>query len=315
MRKDLSKIYYSGRLAATLLYLPRLLIRTFEDFRIYIVPRYIANDARFLRAEYKRKLGRYPDLKNPLGFNEKMQWRKLYDRKPLYTLCVDKYRVRDMVQDKVGSQHLIPLLQVVYDPKHINFDTLPEKFVIKVNHGSGQNILVKDKTALNQLETIKMLKYWMRRNHYFVGREWQYKNIKPVIIIEKLLEDDFGNSPVDYKFHCFNNKEGEKMLIQVDLDRFRGHKRNFYDTEWKLQPFILEYPNYEEEVPEPNRLRTMLSLVRKLSRGFDYIRVDLYNHGDEIYFGELTFHPESGFGNFDPPEFDTILGKMVAPFG
>ena len=265
---------------------------------------------------YHERFGTYPDLYNPRKFSEKIQWRKLFDRKAIYTLCADKYRVREYVSERIGKEYLIPLLQVCESPEQINYSTLPDSFVIKTNHASRTNILVEDSSIIDKDEIAEQLESWLKINFYKElpegmanqGREWQYRDIKPLIMIEEMLKDNEGGTPNDYKFHCFRNNSNPEILIQLDLDRFGSHKRNMYDESWNRLPFTYAYEQSETDAEKPMALDKMIDIAKTLSKAFDYVRVDLYLVKGRIFFGELTFTPENGFGKFAPAEFDGIIG-------
>ena len=267
---------------------------------------------------YRHIFGRFPDLHEPRSYTEKLQWRKLFDRQDIYTLCCDKYRVRDFVAQRIGERYLIPLLQVCRAPEEIDYDALPDKFVIKTNHASQTNILVPDRSALDRQHLATQLRDWLATNYYrgngssFInyGCEWQYKNIDPLIVVERFMEDRNGGVPLDYKFYCFNTRQGTEIFVQVDVDRFGTHRSNFYDLSWNRLPFTMTYPTYEGKLEAPQNFDRMAEIVNALAAGFDHVRVDLYNVDGRIYFGEYTFTPSNGFLPFDPAEFDFIVGDM-----
>jgi hypothetical protein len=266
---------------------------------------------------YHEVFGTYPDLCDPRKFSEKIQWRKLFDRKSIYTLCADKYRVREYVSERIGEEHLIPVLQVCGQPEQIDYSALPNSFVIKTNHASRTNILVEDKRMINKDEIEEKLKLWLKINFYKQlpegganqGREWQYRDIKPVIIIEELMKDDEGRIPNDYRFHCFRNHSDLEVIIQLDLDRFSDHRRVYYDESWNKLPFSSAFEQSEKDIEKPIALEKMIDIAKCLSKDFDYVRVDLYTVKDFVFFGELTFTPGNGFRKFNPPEFDVIIGE------
>lgn len=280
--------------------------------KFYCIPDKLA-----IKIRYKRRLGKWPNLKHPLLFSEKIQWLKLYDRTPLHTQCADKYRVRDYVKSVVGEQYLIPLVfesEKVEDVKYENFPDEP--FIIKTNHDSGwATFIVRDKNRFDFENARKKIKDALKRNYYHYSREWQYKNIKPRIIAEKLLVEKSGNLPNDYKLHCFN---GKVHFVQVDIDRFSLHKRNFYNTSWKLLPFVwcevkdgkLLWEN-GRHIEKPSNLNEMIEIAEKLSEPFVYCRVDLYSCNNKVYFGEITFHHGGGMESFRPEVWDLKLGKLV----
>jgi len=261
----------------------------------------------FIRHNYKKVFGEYPNLNNPQTFNEKLQWKKLYDRRDIYTTIADKYAVRKYIADRIGDQYLVPIYGVYDEVNKIPFDELTKPCIIKPTHLSNRVKIVRDINNLDLDEIKKECKNWLEENFYYYGKEWQYKNIEPQIIIEKLLIDDIGDLPLDYKFHCFN---GNVYSIQVDIGRFRKHKRNFYDKNWNLLTYRLIYEK-GKNIRKPPNLTKMIELAQILSRDFNYIRVDLYNINKQIYFGELTETPESGFGKFFPTQMDNIWGNQL----
>ncbi len=249
------------------------------------------------------------DLDNPKTFNEKIQWLKLYDSTPEKTRLADKYLVREWVKEKIGEEYLIPLLGVWDRFDDIDFDTLPDKFVLKANHGSGWNVIVKDKSSLNIEATRSKFNNWMKKNYAFCnGLELHYKNIEPKIIAEQYIVSD--NSGLnDYKFFCFN---GNIELIWVDVNRFEGmHIRNIYSPAWEMLSVTKDYPNDVELNLRPECYEQMNKLARTLSDEFIFVRVDFYEVNGRIYFGEMTFTSGSGYGRFEPPEFDLYLGNVM----
>jgi len=258
---------------------------------------------------YYSVTGEKLDLNNPKTFNEKMQWLKLYDSTPVKTRLADKYLVRDWVKEKIGGKYLIPLIGVWDNFDDINFDKLPNQFVLKCNHGSGMNIIAKDKFALNIDDTRKKINKWMNTNYAFTcGLELHYKDIKPRIIAEKYMEAEDGELK-DYKFLCFN---GHVELIWVDSERYSNHKRNIYNVNGDLLPIKIndKYENFEP-CPKPKSLEKMIEFAEKLSQGFSVVRVDFYNSNGNVYFGEMTFTSTSGIRKIEPKEFDLKLGQMI----
>ncbi len=256
------------------------------------------------------KTGHRLNLKNPKTFNEKLQWIKLFDRNERKPQCVDKYTVRNFIKERGCGEILNSLLWQGFDPKDIPFDNLPEKFVIKVTHGQGMNIICKNKAALDKKKTVKILKKWLRTKYLPCYGEWFYGVIRPRIIIEKFLGDENDQEPIDYKIFCFN---GEPKLIDVHTGRFIDHKRNFYDLEWNVIKGVgIKYPTDENEVvPKPDELDLMLEYARRLSKPFIHVRVDLYIVNNKVYFGELTFTNGAGFDKVYPKEFDIKLGSYI----
>lgn len=272
--------------------------------------RYLISSKFYIKCSYKWRTGEKLNLSNPKSFNEKIQWLKLYDRNPMYTILADKYHVREYVSKTIGDQYLIPLIGVYDNVDDIPWDKLPTKFVLKCNHASGTNIICKDKSKLNIRDSTKKLKKWMKMNYYWRGREWAYKNIKAKIICEKYMVDESGVELKDYKIFCFH---GEPKLIQVDYNRFVNHKRNLYDTSWNYIDASIEYPNDSTvHIKKPDKLEEMLELARRLSAGFPHVRVDFYSIAGKIYFGEMTFYPESGYGKFNPKELEFQMGTWMS---
>ena len=256
---------------------------------------------------YKKVTGKKLNLQNPQTFNEKIQWLKLYDSTPIKTMLADKYLVREWVNEKIGEEYLIPLLGVWDKFDDIDFDKLPEKFVLKANHGCGWNIIVKDKNNFNINDAKKKFDVWMNTNYAFKnGLELHYKNIAPKIIAEKYIENDEGL--LDYKFLCFN---GKVKYVWVDTDRFTAHKRDIFDLDWNHLPFTIKFPNAKKTPGKPKRLKEMIELATELSKGFAHVRVDFYEVDSKIYFGEVTFTSGSGIEKFCPEEYDLKLGQMI----
>lgn len=265
-------------------------------------------DKAMVKLQYRIKLKRKLNLKNPKRYTEKIQWYKLYYRNPVMMECVDKYGVRNYVKRK-GLEHILnSLYQVVDDPEQIQFEALPDQFVMKTTNGSGTNILVKDKKQLNISETKKKLQDFLNMAEASAGREWAYGGSSKKIIIEELLEDpsnqDKGIS--DYKFLCFH---GEPVYVVYDKDRFSDHKRNFYDIDWNYIKVDSDCPCFEDSIAKPENYEEMVQIAKVLSEDFPAVRVDLYNINGKIYFGELTFYPWSGYVQYTPDSFDFELGK------
>jgi len=257
---------------------------------------------------YELSFGHRFDLDRPKTFNEKMQWLKLYGNIAAQTRLADKYRVREFVREKIGGKYLVPLLGVWKKPKEIDFEKLPEQFVLKANHGSGMNLIVRDKSRLDLKEVRKTLNHWLKTNFAYYFMELQYKNIEPCIIAETFLQNSDGDLP-DYKVFCF---DGKARYIMFLAERETGLKMAFYDCEWTKQNFVYSYPRYEKEVPRPANLEEMLEKAEILAQGFPHVRVDFYSLDDgSLKFGEMTFSGMAGFCHWDPPETDLLLGEML----
>lgn len=258
---------------------------------------------------YKRVTQKDLDLDNPRTFNEKIQWLKLYDSTPIKTQLADKYRVREWVKEKIGEEYLIPLLGVYDAFDEIDFDKLPDKFVMKCNHGSGWNIIVPDKSKLDLQDAKSKIDRWMNDNYAFkAGCELHYRDIQPKIVIEEFL-DEISNNIYDYRFFCCNGK-----VEQIWIDVFSGtpeHKRKIYDKNWNELNIIVKWPRLETSLPRPKNLEKMIELSEKMSKEFSLVRVDFYDINDKIYFGEMTFTSMSGIGKFEPEIEDLKLGQKI----
>lgn len=274
------------------------------------------SDEKYLKIKYYLSLGKKLDLENPKTFNEKLQWLKLYDRKPEYTMMVDKYKVRDYIEEKLGKEYLIPLIGVWDNPDEIDFDLLPDQFVLKCNHNSGLGMYIcKDKSKLTSHD-IKRIRENLARglaeDYYLTGREWPYKDVPRKIIAEKYMTDSVDSSDfTDYKFFCFN---GYVDCVMVCLERSSGNpKFYFFDKDWELKRLNLRGKNAPEgfTIAKPNLMDKMFEIATNLSEGLPFVRVDLYQSNDHIYFGEITFFPDSGFDANLLPETDKYFGDLI----
>lgn len=273
-------------------------------------------DRQYIRLYFYLRLKRKLNLENPKHLNDKLQWMKFNYRFPLQTVVSDKYLVRAYVEKKVGKEYLIPLYGTWFNFSDINFDELPERFVLKCNHDSGGLVICKDKKTLNMKNVKKKINNCLKDNFFYIGREYQYKNIRPRIICEQFISDN-GNIPVDYKIYCFN---GKPDVILVCKDRFKNdsHKAQYlyYDQLWNFLPWnkgdeLLENFNIEK----PKNLDEMLRIAQKLSEDFVFARIDLYNIGGKIYFGEITLTPNSGFDADITENTDLYFGnKLEIPY-
>jgi hypothetical protein len=263
----------------------------------------VMSDRTYLRIRHKHLLGTWPDLDDPVTFNEKVLWRILNDRSPLLPQVTDKVTVRRFVASRVGEDYFTRRYAVVERAAELDWRALPRSFVIKPNHGSGWTRIVRDKSTADPLEILVAAQSWLRANYYRKGREWAYRNIQPRLIVEGLLLED-GQIPRDYKLFCFH---GEPLVIQVTSGRFTHHTRTLYDTAWRRLPFELLYPA-GPDILRPKGLPEMLRVARALSQPFDFLRVDLYHIDGRVYFGELTCYPGNGTEPFRPAGFDAELG-------
>jgi hypothetical protein len=253
--------------------------------------------------------GHLPNLEGPKSFNEKIQWLKLNYRDPLIQNCASKLLARDYVLKNCGPEILVPLVGIYESVGEIGFEDLPQRFVCKASHGSGWNIVATDKDKLNWSVESQKLKRWMATDFSKMGREWAYKDSPRKILIEHFLDGPDGQSPYDYKIFCFN---GNPRFVQVDTDRFSGHRRSFYDLNWQQLPFGLEYPIEIRALPRPMGLDKMIEISKKLSKQFPFVRCDLYDCRGKVYFGELTFYPGKGTERFYPRKADMDIGSMLS---
>ena len=273
------------------------------------LPLHWMKDETYLRLIYRIRFGNKLDLDAPKTFNEKLQWLKLHDRRPEYTIMVDKYAVKKWVTDRIGEQYVIPTLGVWEHFDEIDFDALPDRFVLKCTHDSGGVVIVKDKNCFDKKTAKRKIEKCLKRNFYYLGREWPYKNVPPRIIAEPYLTDESEVELKDYKIFNF---DGMPHLIQVDYDRFTLHKRNLYSTDWKYIEAAIQYPTDPDHmIAEPQKLDEMLELAHKLSEGFPHVRTDFYNIEGRILFGELTLNHGSGFERFTPPELALSMGQWL----
>lgn len=271
-------------------------------------------DREFLKIAYHAKTGRRLNLDNPRGFNEKLQWLKLYNRDSRYPMMVDKYAVKLYVSQIIGEQYVIPTLGVWDSFDRIDFDTLPNQFVLKCTHDSGGLVICKDKSRLDKVMAEKRISDSLKRNYYWTGREWPYKSVRPQIIAEKYMTDSGSDRDTgdlkDYKFYCFN---GTMRLMMINSDRNADcpTKADYFDRDYNWLDFTWGYQHAEERPNKPKNFETMVAIAEKLAHGLPHVRVDLYECGEKIYFGELTFYDGSGFDIIEPIEWDYKIGEML----
>lgn len=268
------------------------------------------NDKTYLKIRYYATFKNFLNLQNPQTFNEKLQWLKLNDRKDIYTKMVDKYEAKSYVSKIIGNKYIIPTLGIYNNFDEIDFNKLPNQFVIKCTHDSGGLVIVTDKSKLDIEKSKKKINKSLKRNYYYPGREWPYKNVKPRIIIEKYMKDNSINDLMDYKFFCFN---GKCKFFKIDFNRLTKHQANYYDINGNFLLFGEEIcpPDFSKKLELPVNLKKMINLAEKLSQNITFLRVDFYEINGNIYFGELTFYPASGFGKFEPEEWDLKLGNLI----
>ncbi|MHA2685855.1 ATP-grasp fold amidoligase family protein [Vibrio harveyi] len=276
----------------------------------------LSSDEELMKRQFKNYQDYSLDLESPKTLNQKLQWLKLNDRTPLHTICADKINVRSYIEKKLGSkENLIDLLKVYNSPFEITKESLPNsKFVIKSSHYCGDYFIVRDKNNLDLDEVKNKFIKTLNCNIYHHGREWQYKHVPRKIIAERLLEDERGRIPNDIKIHCFN---GEPKFIYLSVDREGGNYRNIYDVNWNVLDFSWTRKGKDitkfniKPMSKPELLDEALSIARKLSSEFKYLRVDLYFVNGKIYIGELTFHQGSGYDRILPYEWDEKLGELL----
>ena len=261
---------------------------------------------REISRQYKYHLHRNLNWNNLQRYTEKMQWKKIYSISQLEKIASDKYAVRQWVSEQIGEEYLIPMLGVWDRFEEIDFDSLPEQFVLKTTHGSANIIIVKDKNCFDRRWAALMFKLWLSYDYAYASFELNYKNIPRRIIAEEYMEDATGGL-LDYKFMCF---DGKPYCCWVDQDRFTHHTRDIFDMDWNLLPFTEHFPNSGHPISKPINYDEMIKMATTLSQGFSHVRVDLYNIDGKIYFGELTFCESSGFCEFTPDEYDYKLGEM-----
>ena len=256
-------------------------------------------------------MGRKINWDNPKTYNEKLQWLKVYDRKDIYTMMVDKYEAKKYVATIIGDEYIIPTLGVYENFDDIDFSKLPNKFVMKCTHDSGGLVICTNKKNFDYRKARKKIENSLKVNYYNCWREWPYKNVKPRIIIEKYLKSDNSTGLDDYKFFCFN---GEVKLLFVATDRMNTKeetKFDFFDANYNHLPIRNGHPNSKSIPPKPKKFEEMKRIASLLSQGIPHLRVDLYESNGKIYFGELTFSHWAGMVPFDPKTYDELLGSWI----
>jgi len=268
-------------------------------------------DKIFIKTKYYINIGRRLNLKNPETYNEKLQWLKLYCQVPEYTNMVDKIKAKDYVASILGKEYIIPTIGVWSDPNDIDFNTLPERFVLKCNHNSGTGMYIcKDKTKIDVEKVKAELRRGLRENYFKRNREWPYKNVERKVFAEAYMEDEFGELR-DYKWFCF---DGKVKALFIASDRSKGEhavKFDFFDENYNHLPFTNGHPNANIPPQKPKSFEIMKQLASKLSVGIPHVRIDFYNVNGKIYFGEMTFFHWSGMTPFEPEEWDRIFGSWI----
>lgn len=270
---------------------------------------YCASMADKIKDEYRKKMGKGVDLKNPKTFTEKLQWLKLYDSNHLKTFCADKITIHDYCKMKLGKDICIPILNTYNSPNDIEWNKLPNKFVIKCNHGSGYNIIVEDKNSIDKEKICALLNKWLKENYGLIGYELHYCLITPKILIEEYKQSKNQKDLIDYKLFCFN---GEPKFWQIITDRRDNEKISHYDMFWNYAPFY-DWKKYNsvDNIEKPEKYKEMIDIAKKIAKDFKFVRVDFYIIDSQIYLGELTFTPADGFQIFKNENTDLEIGKML----
>ncbi len=281
-----------------------------SNFRRFFLYRVWMSDKRYIKRVYKKRFGVEPNLEQPQNFNEKNNWRKLHDRKPIYTSMVDKYLIKDIIKERVGEEKTFRILGVWDKPKDIDFDALPDKFVLKTNHAGGV-IVCRDKVAFDKKLAVKELKRILRINYYRASREWPYKNVKRKVIAEEYMGEDL----IDFKNYCFNG-ELKYTLVWKNKSREDGRKPQAYfcgsyDRNWEKTDMEIGYPSLPDEITEkPECYDELVSVCEKMSAGIPFVRVDCYIINGHVYVGEMTFFPWGGFMKFKDEKWNQYLGEL-----
>ncbi len=261
----------------------------------------------YVRKVYREKTGKDLDLDHPRTFNEKIQWLKLYYRNPILPRMADKYESKRVVRERLGSDRSVPTAAIFDHPDQIRLEGLPDALALKATHGSGWNIISRDKSELDEKEVRSFFRFWLGKSYYMYSKEWAYKYIRPRVICEPLLLDEDGNFPLDYKIYCFG---GSPRLVRL-IDRYSGNRRAFYDLDWNKLPFSIDYPVTSVDFEKPRKLHEMLQISEALSEGLPFLRVDLYMVRNQVFVGELTAYPANGMGRFTDETWNRKLGDML----
>lgn len=267
-------------------------------------------DALYLKLLYRARTGKKLDLKNPKRFNEKIQWLKLYDRNPEYPNMVDKYEVKKYVSDIFNEDIIIKTLGIWDKFEEIDFESLPDRFVLKCTHDSGGLVICKDKNTFDIDSAREKINKCLKKNYYYQNREWSYRDVKPRIIAEEYMEDNKYKELFDYKLMCFN---GKVKCSFTCTERYSeaGLKVTFFDRNWKKLPFERHYYSSKKEIEKPINYGKMVEIAETLAKNIPFVRIDLYEINGKVYFGEMTFYPGSGMEEFRPDEWDYKLGEWL----
>lgn len=267
------------------------------------------SDEKYLKMKYLFNIGKKLNLKKPFTFNEKMQWLKLNDRKDIYTLMVDKYEAKKIAAERIGEDYIIKTIGIWDKFEDIDFDKLPNQFVLKCTHDSGTVVICKDKNNFNIESAREKINSRLKYNYYYNCREWPYKNVKPRIIAEEFMQDrDFEVLNV---FKVFNFNAGEQIVQAIQNDKTKDECIDYFDKDWNKLVLRQNYKNGEITLPEPKNLKEMLEISKELSEGFKFLRTDFYEVNGKLYFSEFTFYSDAGLAKFEPEEWDGILGDRI----
>lgn len=276
----------------------------------------IIPDETYIKMMYRIRVGKKLNLDNPQTYNEKLNWLKLYNRKPEYTCMVDKYAVKEYVAQRIGEEYVIPTLGIWDNFDEIDFEKLPEQFVLKCTHDSGGLTICRNKAELDLTKTKKKVTASLKRDYYLGCREWPYKNVPRRIIVEQYMEDTSCKELGDdkkilnvYKIFCFSGKPELFQVIQNDKSKYETI--DYFDVSWNKLDLRQNFPNSKTPLPKPEKIEEMLEIATKLSRGIPFVRVDLYEVNKKVYFSEMTFFSDAGFAKFEPEEWDYKLGQLI----
>jgi hypothetical protein len=308
MNKLFERFKYSGPLG---FYIALIIVKCYKFIKYNRL-----SDNLYLEKIFYSNQGYKLNLTVPITLNEKLQWLKVYDRRDISTIHADKYLVRDYIKKEFGEEYLISLLYVTDNPSVMKFSDLPDgPFVIKSNHSSGDYKIIRDKNLVDFERLVIDCKWWLSFNYFYPGRQWQYKNIKPQVLIERMLQTSEGKIPNDYKLHCIN---GRVEFIYVSVDREGVNKRNIYDSNWVPLNFTFSAKTKQakgnirgEEINPPKSLSKMIEFAEHFAKMYAYVRIDFYDIEGKLYFGEITHHHGGGFDQFRPIEFDYKYGELL----
>lgn len=266
-------------------------------------------DSIYIQIYYFAHFKKFCDLKKPSTYNEKLNWLKLHDHNPVYPTLVDKYEAKEYVARIIGNEYIIPTLGVWDTFDDIDFEKLPNQFVLKCTHDSEGLVIVKDKKKLDKNAAKEKIEAALKQNFYYIGREWPYKDVRPRIIAEQYMEDHVDGELRDYKFFCF---DGEPKAMFIASDRASDHvKFDYYDLKFNHLDIKQKYPHAQEALRKPVTFEKMIDFSKILSKGFSHVRVDFYEVDGHLYFGELTFYHFSGFMPFEPDRWDKVFGDWL----